>query len=556
MKLINGKGSPGPLMIIGDYPTANEYTGRESFSGSTGNLLTNLFQPYSQVSTKNIYKTHYFKVPIPGYSSPIKKLQKEAVERVNALDKWDWYIKEEIDNVEPNVIISCGELALQYLTEEKSIGKWRGSLLHLHPRFGRTNIKVVPIHSPREIWEQNEAPFVYTQWDIGRAVKYRDLKIRFKIPETLWIAKSYIELLNWWERGQRGEFLTLDIETHHGFITCISFSHNGTEALSIPLLVGSKLSDWERGKLYQLINTILRSNVPKVNQNIKYDWTVLQDYGFDIHNIIGDTMLMAHTIYPEYPKGLDFLTSVYTDVPYYKDEGRKYDPKIHSPDRLLLYNAMDSLVTWQVWKAQLEDAEALKVKSFYFKYVHPTFFTYKKMDDVGVRVDDSQRKKLIVKYQPKLDEIVQTISLIAEEHINILSPAQVGRFIYDVLKCPKQTHTTDAGKITYSTDEDSIEELYVNRVTNESIRKLLKELIVGRKIAKIIQFLESPISPDGRMRTSYKLHGTKTGRTSAGKSIEPYFYIDGSKIKEKDCGGSFQTIPKHGYEFGSERIGG
>jgi hypothetical protein len=57
------------------------------------------------------------------------------------------------------------------------------------------------------------------------------------------------------------------------------------------------------------------------------------------------------------------------------------------------------------------------------------------------------------------------------------------------------------------------------------------------------------------MRTSYKLHGTKNGRTSAGKSLESSFYIESGKLHERECGGSYQTIPKHGFEFGNERIG-
>ena len=58
------------------------------------------------------------------------------------------------------------------------------------------------------------------------------------------------------------------------------------------------------------------------------------------------------------------------------------------------------------------------------------------------------------------------------------------------------------------------------------------------------------------MRGSYKLHGTESGRTSAGKSIEPFFAVNAKgKIVEVESGGSFQTIPKHGYEFGPIRIG-
>lgn len=556
MKLISSQGQPSKILVVGDYPTANEYLQNYSFSSSAGSLLANLFGPY-KINTRALYKTHYYKVPIPGYSSPIKKIKAKAVENVRAMENWDKMILEEIQAISPNVILCMGELALQGLTYEKGISKWRGSILHLHDRFERPKIKVIPTFSPREIWEQGEHPFTYVQWDCGKAARIMEYNERYQPNENIWIAKNTQEIRNWYYRTLNSEYYTLDIETHHGFVTCIGFSHNGTEAFSIPLLVGPSRDYHDRGSSYRTIREILSSKVPKVNQNIKYDWTVLEQYGMPVNNIIGDTMLMAHTIYPEFEKGLGFLNSIYTDLPYYKDEGKKFDPKIHSIDRLLKYNARDALCTWQIWKLQQDDARAFNVQGFYEKNVHPAFFTYKKMDQVGIRVDDNQRKKLIAKYQPQFDELQTTINLIAEETINVNSPTQVGRFVYEILGCPKQTHQTNSGIQAYSTDEDSIEELYVHKISDSGRRKVLRSLILARKIGKVISFLNSPISPDGRMRTSYKLQGTENGRTSAGKSIEPYFYVDHKrgKVREKECGGSYQTIPKHGYEFGKDRIG-
>lgn len=554
-QLISSHGTPGPIMIVGDYPTMNEYNSGNTFSGPPGNLISSLCKPYN-IDTRRIFKTHYFKVPISGYSSPNKKIKEESVAKIQTIEDWDSILRSEIQAVNPNVILSLGELALRSLTGESGIKKWRGSILPLADRFSFPNIKVIPTHSPREIWEQNDAPFVYCQWDCGKLLLVKDQVSQFIPDEIVWIARNHLELSNWWQRAKYGDFLTLDIETHHGFITCIGFSHDGKEAVSVPLLVGNRLDYHERGAIYSLIDTILRSPIPKVNQNIKYDWSVLENYGFTINNIIGDTMLMAHTIYPELPKGLDFLNSIYTELPYYKDEGRKFNPRLHSVDRLLKYNARDALCTHQIWTKQIEDAKTIGVLDFYHKNVHPAFFIYKKMDQLGIQVDETQRQKLLEKYTPQLFDLKVQINLVAEEKININSPTQVAHFVYDILKCPKETHKTDAGDIKLSTGEDILEELYVNKISDIGRKTLLKQLIIARKLSRILQFLKAPISADGRMRTSYKLHGTETGRTSAGKSLEPHYSIENGVITVGECGGSFQTIPKRGIEFGSERIGG
>jgi hypothetical protein len=38
---------------------------------------------------------------------------------------------------------------------------------------------------------------------------------------------------------------------------------------------------------------------------------------------VADTMVACATAYPDFPKGLDFITSIWTREPYYKDEGKK-----------------------------------------------------------------------------------------------------------------------------------------------------------------------------------------------------------------------------------------
>jgi DNA polymerase I-like protein with 3'-5' exonuclease and polymerase domains/uracil-DNA glycosylase len=552
VKLIDSSGVSSPLLIVGDYPTNNEYVNGNAFTGASGHLVDTLFAP-KRVS--GWYKTYYYKAPIPGYASPIKKVRQEALARIREAENWDSILAKELHDIKPNAILAMGELALDALTEEKGIGKWRGSILHLHPRFNLPDIKVIPTLSAREIWEQNDKPMVYCQWDIQKALRMMDYVKRYETFETIWIANNSSGISNWWDSACRADFITVDIETHRGFITCVGFSSDGNSAFSVPLLIGPHMDYSERGRIYKILKEILESKVPKVNQNMKYDWTCLQQFGIEVNNIVGDTMLMAHTIYPELDKNLGFLNSIYTDLPYYKDEGKKFDPTIHSVERLLKYNARDALCTWRIWKLQQDDADSFGVKEFYFKHVHPSFFTYKRMDDRGIRVDNSRRQALLQKYQPLLWDIQTTINLVAEEKVNVNSYVQVGRFIYEILKCPKRKHPTTGGKEVYSTDEKILEDVIVNGGVNESQIKMIRQVILARKLHNVINFLEVPISTDGRMRTSYKLHGTETGRTSAGKYIEPHYEICNGKVIEVESGGSFQTIPKHGYEFGAERFG-
>ena len=214
------------------------------------------------------------------------------------------------------------------------------------------------------------------------------------------------------------------------------------------------------------------------------------------------------------------------------------------------------LVTWQIWKLQQDDAKSFKTYSFYHEKVHPVFFIYKKMDDFGMRVDDLARQRLKAKYYPQLEEIEQTVSLVAEEKINIASPAQVGRFVYDILKCPPKRHQTPSGNLVYSTDEETLEDLYVNKVTDTGRKTLLHVSFEQENLIKLSNFLKQ-IYP--QMDICELLINFKEQKLVEQALENLLNHISSSMTKEESEKENVEEVsrqyPKHGFEFGSERIG-
>lgn len=543
-----------PIMIVSDHPTADEAKIGKALSGATGKMVAG-FLKQNEWSLERCYKTTYIKEQMIGYGSKDKKRSEEVLKDMLAKRNWGEILNEEIRDIKPNIILALGELPLNYLANEKSVHNFRGSILPINPLVSdRNNLRVVSTLHPRDIFI-NQTASVYVSIDYKKAVKHYNNTEPYKEPGNLWICKTTSSLIEWWKRARYGEFLVFDIETLYNFVTCIGFSVDGEEALSIPML-DPAIPGIEKLCLYRKVNEILKSRIPKVNQNIKYDWTIEQKFGFEVNNIIGDTMLMAHTLYPELEKKLAFLASIYTEIPFYKDEGKEYDPRLHDFSRMLFYNAKDCIATWQVWKAQQQDAEDLKVKHFYFNYVQPLFFHYKKLDDTGIRVDELVRQELEEKYSKIYFEHTTKLKLVYGKELNVNSPKQVAEFIYDFLQCPKHYHTNPKGEQVLSTAEEVIEEIYLNEISDEPRKILLREVLMLRKIDKVLQFVQTPYSMfDGRMRTTSKLQGTENGRTSMGEAIGWYYSLEKGKPKRGKIGTSFQTIPKHGFKFEGERYG-
>lgn len=546
-----------PLMIISDYPTVDEIKNKRALSGASGSLIGDLLKQ-NKYHIDKCYKTTYIKCALSGFNSKNKRTSREALEQVHTVSDWGKSLIEEISNIKPNVILALGELTLNFLTEEKNINRYRGSVLPLSPNLRHKiglecHIRVVPVLHPRDIFP-NPLSYVYTQLDYAKAIKNIHATRAFEEPGIIWIARNAESLIEYWKRARHGEFLVTDIETFNNFPTCASLCTDGQETVSFPLYAHN-ISLMENVCLVQKYADILRSGIPKVNQNMKYDWTVLERLGFTINNIVGDTMLAANVIYPELPKGLDFLASIYTDISYYKDEGKDYDPKLHDFDRMLYYNAKDSLATWRVWKSQQKDMEELNVKNFYFNFIHPLFFHYKKVDDRGIKVDGDKQLKLIDKYENLLATHSAELNTVYGKELNVRSPKQVGQFIYEYLNCPVHTHLTPNGNESYSTDEDTIVNIYLNEVQDDIVRKVLRQIILCRKIENALNILQTPFHSDYRMRTSYNPAGTTTGRTTTSQAIGWFFCIEDGKIKQTRYGTAFQKLPKHGFEFEGEIFG-
>lgn len=579
MDLILGRGPDNGLMIIEDYPSEEEFSQLKPLVGANFNLLRKFLHPLES-NPDSFFKAAFCKRRIPELQTQIRRNRfkwhsKQWLEFKDYFEEMQSLMLQEIIEVKPRIIFSCGEIPLNCLTERRRIRKFRGSILAFadwilvkYPELARTLI--IPLIPFRDHFAETIL-HVYTQLDLAKGLKYT--KQPFVHPDKRYILNiSYTtaDFYGFIERCKNPEFRTLDIETNNGFITCIGFCQDGQEATSIPL-IHFKYS--EGPLLFRAVAEYIQKPIPTVNQNILYDDTICNRWGLPIPRIIGDTMLLAHTLYPELPKALDFLTSIYTDLEYYKDDvkdasGASYNPEKYK-ERLYLYNAKDALTTHIIYNQQLEDAKELGVFDFYKKRVMPLFFVYKKLTNTGILIDETARKLLLIKYIAKLEETFEWLKASIEPDENIKwgtfinSGQQAAYLVYDYLACPKilkwkVDQRTGERRQILVTDEEALEELIVNRIKDESIKKVLYAILLCRKYYRIVNWLSTPYDADGHMYTWYNQVGTESGRTSA--SVRPDIFRilkdDENKTYKDNVGYSFQTIPKHGYELpGGTKIG-
>lgn len=573
------------IMLVGDYGTKEDGVKGEALSGSQVAALDGLWRDCN-FSSRATYRTLLIKDTLE-YDGRAKKLKFLAIQKAHvdgALKghNYESILKQEISEVRPNIIMPLGDMALKFLSGYSSLNNYRGSVLPLAPSLQalipNKHTRVIGSFSPRMLRE-NPVSRIYVALDYQKAFRLRDRTDPIEKEGAIWVCRTINAFRNFLARQQdimdrpvKDRFMVFDVETYCGFITAISFCFDGKESCSIPMTLVEGM-DYANSFLLQVeIAKILASRIPKVNQNIKYDWVICERFGFRVENVVGDTALALKCLYPELNKNLGFQTSIWTDLPYFKDESDKkqvaFNPKLYTKDSLYLYNAKDSLATWQIYRKQLDEMEEARVDHVYHKEIVPLIKVYKNIDSRGLLVDQERRRELRAKYQSLRDiTITQFMARIEplakfeslEQAKKVLnSPTQIGAVIYDVLKYPVRYKMTDGGKRTYKTDKDTLDDLMILHGDQNKLghvgAKILRYIITVRKLTKVIEYIDTALHPDGTLKTSYDLGGTKTGRSSATKTSDQLLVMDekGKLIwPMKRLGRSLQTITKHGFDTGT-----
>ena len=534
------------VLVMTDYPEKGDFNQGKIFSAKHGWLYKKMLEsvPGGHFNKQYITSLSFNQLEPP---TPVWKNSKKLASYVQEHRRNGDEINAEIANVNPNVIISVGEASLNYLTKLEGVKKFQGSILSLTTSFNLPNVKVVPIQHPRDIYKVYSA-FYYTPIYLKKALQFENDPLPFKETLHIEVVNNFQAVSNYFRSHRDAPFIVADIETWFNLISCIGISLSPDSAIVIPFLEDGT-SIFELCEILKLVQKGF-NHWPYVNQNAVFDHIRVERFGFKLKEVLGDTMLNMSAIYPELPKNLGFLNSLWTNIPYFKDENKGYIPS----KQLYFYCGKDCISTNQIFRAQMKDAEELGVATFITQHLMRYYPVYKEMNTIGLQVDVNVRDSLITKYTLMGQCFTGEIKEILGYDINPLSSKQCIKLLYDELRLPVQNKRRVDGNSSPSADENSIEFLLLNYVDNQEIKNLLEKIVYVRKIDRILGYLQIPLHEGDILRSSFNLAGTETGRSSTSKSGDNFYYElackDGQNIlKYRELGTAFQTIPKHGFEM-------
>lgn len=541
---VPGSGPIGAkIMIVTEGPSMAETAARKFLVGQDHKELDRLLME-AGINKANCWITAVSKYHIPDgprgskipYASRAKQadidLQVQAEE-----------LQQEINGIKPNCIIALGKTALWALSGRTEIGNYRGSIL-----FGMGR-KFIPTYNPYHLNWQAYNPEFIGYWN--RQIILFDLKralAQSQFPEVkrplrnLEICASSYQLAQFRDKYAHKTRMSVDIEANGTCVpVCIGLSLDKSHGITVPLWNCDGISTIPDSDMIQIwiILAQMLWNKEIVGQNFNYDRDKIRRLGFIIRKLVSDTMFKAQAINPELSKGLAFNTSIYTEEPFYKNEGM-YEGSITD---LMTGCARDSCVTIEVDENMEPDLVELGQKEYYEKFLMKLPELYYSIEQQGFRIDHVERDRLLHKYVEWDERVRYELFELTGTEINVNSSTQIKILLFENFGLPRKD----------STGEEALTELLnsVTAIKKPEHRKVCELILEGRRVRKSIStYLMAMPDFDGRMRTTY-FPCLETGRSSTGQQdppIRPTIEVidENGKKKKKHLGIAFQTMTKHG----------
>jgi DNA polymerase-1 len=306
---------------------------------------------------------------------------------------------------------------------------------------------------------------------------------------------------------------TTSLDTLDAELVGMSFSTGKGKAYYVPVPA-------DRAAAQEMVDAFApfwASTGEKIGQNIKYDISILMNYGVEVKGPLFDTMIAHYLIQPDMRHNMDILAETYLNYQCISIESligkgkNQKNMRDLSSDEILDYAAEDADITFQlkeIFEPKLAETGVDKV----FRNIEmPLVPVLARMEREGIRVDVGALQS----YSGELEEVIvrleEEIVELAGRPFNVGSPRQLGEVLFEDLKLSDKPKKTKTGQ--YATSEAILEGLkkshpIINKILDFRELKKLKSTYVDA-LPELVH------GTTGRIHTSFNQTVAATGRLSS-----------------------------------------
>lgn len=344
--------------------------------------------------------------------------------------------------------------------------------------------------------------------------RLENLSYKYKLIENETEAKELADFL------LTNEIFSLDTETTSiealdAKLVGLSFSTEDFRAWYVPV---SRETEKAK-KILEIFRPVYENpKILKVGQNLKYDLTVLANYGIHLSGPLFDTMLAHYLIQPELRHNMDYLAEIYLNYKTIhieeligpKGRGQKNMGDLEPKD-IYKYACEDADVTLRLMKPLAEELRKNGVEEVFQNIEMPLMPVLARMERNGVVLDTDTLKEVENDFTARLLTLEKDIYELAGHEFTINSPRQVGEVLFGELKLSEKVKKTKSGQ--YSTSEEVLRDLHSK---HPIVQKILDYRGLKKLLSTYIEALPKLINPaTGHIHTSFNQAVTATGRLSS-----------------------------------------
>ena len=357
------------------------------------------------------------------------------------------------------------------------------------------------------------------------------------IAHTYKLIDNESDMLNLSEFLRTNEILSLDTETTStnaidAELVGLSFSVTENEACYVPIPP-------EQDKALKIVNIFKPlyedSKVQKVGQNIKYDLSVLANYGVTLKGDMFDTMIAHYLLQPELRHNMDYMAEVYLNYktihieeligPKGKKQGSMRDL---NPEDIYEYACEDADITLKLKNILEPKLKENGIWNLFHDIEMPLVSVLAEMEMNGVRIDTTSLQETSTILSKRINDIEKDIYTLAGEEFNISSPKQVGEILFGKMKIIEKPKKTKTGQ--YVTSEEVLQQL---KNKSEIVGKILEHRGLKKLLNTYVDALPKLINPrTGHIHTSFNQTVTATGRLSSSDPNLQNIPVRGEEGKE------------------------
>lgn len=535
------------LMIIGEAPGGTEDDMGMPFVGDAGDVLMEFIER-SGIDPDKTYVTNMVKCRPP-------KNRKPAREELNACRV---HIDHEIKTIKPKIIMLLGNVATKLFNLQGGIGTIHGQMFtkSLPSWEDGPEFTVIPswhpaffLHKPSPAMRNlalDDYIFVRSLMTTG-AESRKFYKAKYELCDTVEKVKKAVGFFKKfnifsWDTESRGLGITREpmimtqLSRGIGHTYIVPFYRHDAEAVD-EWKLKPQWSNEDRDIVINLLKSIFEDkNIAKIGHNTKYDINVLKYHcNIDTNGFLWDTHLIHHLLEPRSVHKLEMICDIEFRTGDWSEDINKFvgvgkDKKSYDnipDDDFYQYAATDAEMTFRLMSDKLYDRIMNKpsLYNLYLEETHPVIRAISKGELTGNKLKREEIDKLAIEYDQNLLDITARCRELTKPDFNPGSPAQVKDALVELGFADQVLDATASSG--FSTGKDVLSDIAHE---HELIQKILDYRTIKKLRSTYVDRAISDIDLDGRIRVSFNLGGTVSGRYSC-RFLHQIPRIDKDRVK-------------------------